>query len=259
MTQIVKTKSQQITTTTKGGQVLSWEIDNKPMLYRGSSIKRSGIPLLFPYANPLKNDIFVKTGKAIPQHGFVRNLDWKTLNLSESSITYYLTNNDLSEEMQEAYPFEFRLELTYDISNANELNYLLKISNLSDNEIPIAPGLHPYFPITHLEKTNLKISNINFEAKKMGWDNKLNGDFFEFKDKTSIVDFGNWQIEIDTNDSEIDFNYLVVWSQNQSYPDHDFVCVEPFTKETDAINKNPILIQPNQSKNIDIKFKYQTK
>jgi galactose mutarotase-like enzyme len=256
----ISTKTQKLTAISMGAQVLSWQVLNptiskfEDVLYTGSSPKRSGIPILFPFANPLDNDIFLQTSQKIGQHGFARNTDWKLQEQTETKLQFSLRSNDISAEMKLAYPFDFVLTLIVDISIENELNYTLEIQNTGNIDLPIAPGLHPYFAVKHNQKASLVIPEIpEFIGNQFDWNRKLNGDFFDFSG-IAHISFPDKTIKIDTRSSELDFQHLVVWSQNQNELDHDFVCFEPFSRFTNAINVNPIVIAPNQKIKAEVIF-----
>lgn len=319
----------------QGGTLLSWVNNGQEIFYQGSSEKRSGVPILFPFANPLKNGIFEKSGLPIGQHGFARNSLWKLVsknikqkplvsstflhnngaeleygqnkanqNLnpnkvnnilletkieenvikSHSSITIQLTNSNISPEMQLAYPYQFTAEIIVDISLPNCLTYTLKVYNTGETNLPIAPGLHPYFPINHAEKAKLEIrketfklgekklgkvklsnsltkpnklkdSEVIFQGKNVNWNEPSSGFFNNFNTEATIL-FPNKKIRITEISPKPDIQNLVVWSQTQTQTENDynFICVEPFTRGTNAINENPIIVSPNKTWEMIVQF-----
>jgi len=113
--------------------------------------------------------------------------------------------------------------------------------------LPIAPGIHPYLSISHADKSKLKIPEIpKFEAINFPWDSKLSGDFYDFKGEVNIS-FPDFVLNISETGLNPDCKYLVVWSQDESQTDYNFVCFEPFYRETNAINTNPILVKSNET------------
>ncbi len=252
---LLKDNHQEIQISSTGAQILSWRVNDQNIFYEGSSYKRSGMPILFPFANPLENNIFVKSKLQIPQHGFARDSEWKMVDKTNTQITFELNQGMISKEMQLAYPYEFNLESIVTISEANCLDYSLKIYNSGNEPLPISPGLHPYFSVNHENKKQINIAEIqDFNAYHFPWDKELSGDFYNFDGKAEIK-FSNQQtILLDTRKSEVDVKYLVLWSQNTNYSDYDFVCIEPFSRETNAINTNPILINPLETKTLNLKL-----
>ena len=235
---------------TFGAQVLSWEsFVNKAwvnILYTGSSSKRSGIPVLFPFANPLENDIFLKTGAKMTQHGFARNSEWNLIEASQEKVILSLNFNDLDQVFKSAFPFPFDLSLEVKLNQNNSIDYTLTLKNLGEFEMPIAPGIHPYFSLDHGDKPSLKIKEIpQFSAQAFPWNTQLFGEFYPFK-KEIRASFPDYDLNISEISQNPDCQFLVIWSQNQTEIDHDFVCLEPFYRQTNALNTNPILVKPGQ-------------
>jgi galactose mutarotase-like enzyme len=233
----------------QGGQLVQWYHDGVGVFYQGSSIRRSGIPILFPFANPLKDGIFQLSGKLIGQHGFGRDSLWQVLERNDSSISLTLTPQNISSEMQIAYPLDFEAVIGLEVLD-NTLKYTLSVKNNSSVDLPIAPGLHPYFPIKHNEKSNLVISGID---NTIDWESESSGYFYDFDGQFELQFPDGRMIEV----AEIGTNYvenIVLWSQTPANSDYDFVCVEPFTRKTNAINDNPILVKPKETWSSTIAF-----
>ena len=247
-----------ITLDLNGGTLISWINSGEEVFYRGTSHRRSGIPILFPFANPLHDGIFKNSGLQIGQHGFARDLVWKLESTQESSISISLSTNDISEEMQLAYPYKFKAIIIIDLKKAAVLQYTLRVENLDLALLPIAPGLHPYFPIKQEEKSKLSISDANnkpiFTGIYTNWDEPSDGIFNNYEGLAKIQFPDGKQIQIAENSKNPDFQNLVVWSQPGSQLDSNFICVEPFTRGTDAINKNPILVEPGKNWEVSLQF-----
>lgn len=228
-----------------GGTVLGWKNKNEEVFYQGSNDKRSGIPILFPFANPLENDIFQLTGLEIPQHGFARKSLWSLRNISDSVLELSLNYKNIDPTWQKAYPFKFDLNIILDISTPNVLSYCMQVQNLDHKNIPIAPGIHPYFPISHINKMNLQIQTINLQ--KIDWETNSDGYFFDFDGEIQAQFPNGKTIKIQEISPEKEFQNIVIWSQNEEKEDFDFVCLEPFTRKSNAINTAPILVRPQEA------------
>ena len=248
----IKSEINEIIVEPDSGQLIQWNHDGAGVFYQGSSIRRSGIPILFPFANPLKDDIFEITGKKIPQHGFGRDFAWQVTDHTHNSLTMTLTQDDISSAMKEAYLYEFEVNILISVSE-NILCYALRVTNKSSQDMPIAPGIHPYFPIAHKDKSKIKIDNLENFKNNIDWETDNNGFFYNFGGTANIHFLDSQQIEIKSNPTD-SFNHIVLWSQTPKNIDHDFVCIEPFTRQTNAINDNPILIEPSQSWQSEIYF-----
>lgn len=253
-----------LTISTEGAQIVSWQIKNpsngeiEDIFYQGSSFKRTGVPILFPFANPLKDNIFQKSGLIINQHGFGRDFSWRPkdfpANGTTNKITFILTQEDISDEFKQAYPFKFQAEIGLKLTEKNSLIYTLKVQNNSEENLPIAPGLHPYFAIKHEFKTQLKILEIpEFQAENFAWNSELGGDFFNLKGQATCV-FPDKTIIIKELSQKPEFENLVIWSQNSTKEDYNFVCLEPFTRKTNAINDSPILVPPEEIWEVQLEF-----
>lgn len=253
-TRTIITNDAQLVASPQGGQIISWKLKHidlagneswHDILYQGSTIKRTGIPILFPFANPLKDDIFDYSGKTMKQHGFARECLWETEELFDS-LAMILTHHDLSPEFRAVYPFEFQTVIHVSIQD-NTLSYELRVANNSLENLPIAPGLHPYFPISHDIKHQLAIDGIpEFVSSDIDWNGELNGDFYSYADFQTELIYEDYTIKLNVSNKsrKPDTRHLVIWSQNTSYPDSDFVCLEPFTRATNALNTDPILVKP---------------
>lgn len=240
----------------------------KEVLYQGSSSKRTGVPILFPFANPLKNDVLDISGGKIGQHGFARNCLWQLDKIENKQVVIKLCQTDLPKEIQTAYPFQFEVKIIVYISKANKLIYKLEVTNHGKANMPIAPGIHPYFPVKHNSKNQLLIfnnlenvsgkpvnpENILFNGKSVDWNQPSSGYFNDFEGQ-AMIDFGdNRAISIQETSGSLDFQNLVIWSQNTQEIDYDFVCIEPFTRKTNAVNDNPILVKPGTTWSVSLEF-----
>ncbi len=240
---------------TNSGQVISWENSGYDILYKGSSDKRSGIPILFPFADPLKNNTLDVTGKKIGQHGFARNTKWKIVEKNHNQITIAISNNDIDQEFKKAYPYKFNCSQNY-LLEAGKLIYTINVHNFGDTKIPIAPGIHPYFNIKHIDKKKININNGEaFKGVDVNWEQENTGHFIDFQEK-NIVDLVDYKVEISELSKNKSFENLVIWSQPDTKEDSDFVCIEPFTRKTNGINNNPIIVNPGGSWEAIIKIKY---
>ena len=100
-------------------------------------------PVLFPVVGmPFEETIRVD-GTAYPmkKHGFARRSLFEVIEAAEDRVTFALTD---SAETRAAYPFAFRLELTYRIEGAT-LWIEAQIANPADTPLPASFGFHPAF------------------------------------------------------------------------------------------------------------------
>jgi galactose mutarotase-like enzyme len=140
---------------------------------------RGGIPILFPICGRLKDDTYWIGNREyhMPQHGLARRLPWRVLSAGVSagagtgagaggpgmSIAadadagadvntgtgteegaFLRLGLESDQETRAFFPFDFRLEFEYRLSG-NELAILQTYHNFSQEQMPLYPGLHPYF------------------------------------------------------------------------------------------------------------------
>jgi galactose mutarotase-like enzyme len=127
----------------QGGYVHSWSIDGAHILYAGKDAKRRGIPLLFPY--------FGKPDPALPQHGFARDMCWRLDISSANFASIVLSNSDISDAARIYYPYPFEVYVDIELSHST-LTYTLRVTNTGLKDMPISPGLHPYWAVPHAQK-----------------------------------------------------------------------------------------------------------
>jgi len=235
----------------EGGYVTSWRVLDsqnvwKDILYTGSQLKRSGIPILFPY--------FGKAAKW-PQHGFGRDCKWKVIEKQELLTTMELRSEDLSDETHEWYPYNFVTRIGVAIGATGDLLYSLEVNNLGKEAMPISPGLHPYWAIPHADKKNIRADGIvGFDATIIDWDQSPPDNRYDFS-KEVVIHFADRKIVIrDVSDIPV-IKHLVVWSQTPLRdPDYDFVCIEPIVGHNYSIDHEPVLVQPGKMWQMCLQF-----
>ncbi len=244
----LKTDTSLLGISEQGGYVTDWEVkDSKgkwiSVLYIGSELKRTGIPILFPYYGPSES--------GMGQHGFGRNLKWKVVSQSENEATLELTDQDLPEETKKLYPHLFKTQISLKLAEYS-FEYSLKVTNLGSDPMPIAPGLHPYWAVDHNKKMNVTLENYpQFDASKIDWDTSPPDIEYQFRNPVRI-NFPDKTITIEDLSDKI--TKLVVWSQPKDAPDHDFICFEPVTRERGSYDKKPIQILPREVWQLSVNF-----
>lgn len=236
----------------QGGYVTSWQITREggtveDVLYVGSQVKRSGVPILFPHFG--RSEVY-------RMHGFGRDSLWEIVEQVQNRVVMQLSDAMIDEAARLEYPYAFVVRISVEIGADNQLMYGLDITNTGNVPMPILPGLHPYWAIPHGQKKSLKIDGINgFDAGKIDWEQQPPDDIYDFSG-TVTVSLPNWTLAIDeVTDGEPKVKNLVVWSQTPVRdPDYDFVCVEPVCGVHYGIEQNPILIEPQQVWSMKLRF-----
>jgi galactose mutarotase-like enzyme len=242
-----------------GAQVISYKMNNKNILHEDSfNNRRSGIPILFPFAGPLKDNIFTLTNTKLTQHGFARDVEWQVYQINETEnyniISFALSNTDLPEIWQNNYPFPFIVMVHYYLSN-NSLDIDLVVMNplQDDLQIPVKPGFHPYFSISLKDKKKIQIKNFQSKINNIDWNIANSAIFFnnekpltfELKDFkiTTATEHKMYKLSDETKEILLELNEkYVVWSEAKT----DYICIEPIAGPFNSINYNPILVQKGQ-------------
>lgn len=245
----LKTPTSRLGISDQGGYVTDWKVKNTSgewvdILYVGTELKRTGIPILFPYYGPSES--------GMGQHGFGRNLKWKVVSSSETTATLELTDQDLSSETKKLYPYQFKTQIILKLYESS-FEYTLTVENNGVTPLPIAPGLHPYWAIDHAKKPEVTLENYpEVDLAKIDWDITPPDIEYLFKNPVTI-NFPNKNITIEDLSDKI--TKLVVWSQPLNAPDHDFICFEPVTLARGSYDVKPILVKKGISFNQQLLFK----
>src|SRR5215471_5518980 len=133
----------------------------------GGNVKRWGLQLMIPNFSRLKEGIFKDKGTTLPIHGFGRNLSWIITAQDTAHLSMQLSSSDVTRP---SYPYEF----TFIASIAVEeemLTYTLVMENRGDEDMPIAPGFHPYFAMAQEDKARLITDGLEgFAANTFDWE-----------------------------------------------------------------------------------------
>lgn len=100
-------------------------------------------PLLFPIVGRLNGDVLRIDGCEYPmkQHGFARRSAFRLVQATASRAVFLLTDD---EETRRQYPFAFRLEVAFTLTNAT-LAIDVTIRNPASVPLPASFGFHPAF------------------------------------------------------------------------------------------------------------------
>jgi galactose mutarotase-like enzyme len=100
-------------------------------------------PVLFPIVGKLKDNRyhFEERSYELPQHGFARDMEFSLL---EHQINYCLFRLQSNEETKKKYPFDFDLEIAYELREAELITHY-RIRNRSKGKMLFSIGAHPGF------------------------------------------------------------------------------------------------------------------
>jgi len=114
---------------------------------RDTDETRGGWPFLFPICGRVMWDgepdrcNLAGAVREMPIHGFGMRLPWTVEEEGPDALTLALED---SEATQAAYPFRFRIGLSYRVE-AGALTARLTVENRGDEPMPYYAGFHPYF------------------------------------------------------------------------------------------------------------------
>lgn len=233
----------------QGGYVTEWKIKNPQgvwmdILYIGTELKRTGIPILFPYYGPSES--------GMGQHGFGRNTLWRLINNAQEGAMLEITEKDLSSEIAKLYPYSFKAQIQIQVHD-HAFTYTLSVQNTASSPLPIAPGLHPYWTVAHDRKKEVVAEHYpEIPLAEINWDKNPPDDEFAFKNPVTIT-FPNYQLIIEDLSEVV--SKLVVWSQPLDAADHDFICFEPVTLPRKSFDSSPILVQSGETWTMKVHFR----
>jgi len=124
-------------------QSLKAKANGDEYIWQGNPDVWSGhSPLLFPVVGRLKNDAFIYEGRKydLGKHGFARKTDFEAKKISESRLIMTLR----SGAHKENYPFEFLLEIDYELTGKS-LKVTHRVTNLDGRTMYFSLGAHPGF------------------------------------------------------------------------------------------------------------------
>ncbi|MCO7176442.1 aldose epimerase [Sporolactobacillus kofuensis] len=258
---------------TRGGMVTAFHVEGEDVLFMNEETLfdtnknvRGGIPVLFPIAGQLTDKSYSWNGITYPManHGLVRTRPWRVISNVHDSVHASLKIAFHSSEVTRAsYPFTFEVELTYTL-HEGILSIDQVVNNRSDQSMPVDPGYHPYFNKKEktLHLTSKATQYLDYNDQKI---KPFTGsiDMTGLKESVVLFDAEETQLAFDFNEDKkvvINqdplFRYTVLWVEG----DQPFVCVEPWTAMTNALNENKeqlLLVKPGEPLNLKMSIQLE--
>jgi galactose mutarotase-like enzyme len=215
---------------------------------------RGGVPVLFPTPGKLANDAWSYKNRsgALKQHGFARNLPWRTADVGGTTATIELASNDATRA---GFPWDFAVEMTF-MLRGTTLRLDHRVSNTGAAPMPFGFGFHPYFYVPDGDKSHVRIET----AASRAFDNVTKQvvpvakpiDLTRDEVDLHLLDHGMTAAALATPAGEVrlrgsaEYTHWVVWT----LAGRDFVCLEPWTAPGDALNKDErlIVLAPGESR-----------
>ncbi len=141
-----------------GGMSAQLTLEGKKLLHlnrqqlQTAPMAAGGMPILFPFAGRTEGDSYLLQGKRyeMPMHGLVKNDVFAVSCVGKEEAVLWLEGSPSWREQY--YPFDFRLEVTYRLCG-NCLAVSIAVTNRSEEPLPHALGLHPFFRATDKKRT----------------------------------------------------------------------------------------------------------
>ena len=124
-------------------QSLKWKETGDEYIWQGNPEVWSGhSPLLFPVVGRLKGDGYVYEGRRydLGKHGFARKTAFEAAQEGGNRLTMTLR----SGAHEESYPFDFTLEVTFELAD-KALRVTHRVTNRDAREMYFSLGAHPGF------------------------------------------------------------------------------------------------------------------
>lgn len=254
-----------------GAELVSFAVDGREYLWQADpAFWGKHAPILFPIVGSLRNDE-AQSAQGLcrmPRHGLARINEHRLVEVAEdgSAVTYEFED---SAETLEAYPYHFRLNMTYAIAGEATLEQTFTVTNTGDADMPFSVGGHPAFnvPAPGAEGESFEDYVIEFERP---WTCEAptiaEGGLLTFDTSTCPVDDASAlpiTHELFANDAIMltdvpggalslrgtksgrgvrvefaDFPYIGVWS---ALGDAPFVALEPWTGHATLTSEDDVL------------------
>lgn len=142
--------------TTTGAEYM-WE--GNPEFWKRTS------PVLFPIVGGLRDGKYLHNGRvySMGQHGFARDMEFTLKSQTNKEIWFTLKSN---EETLEKFPYEFVLELGYELSDSTVI-VKWKVNNPSEHEMYFSIGGHPAFRCPLAEGAKQSDYRLMFDANEV--------------------------------------------------------------------------------------------
>ena len=130
----------------QGAQLMSLALDGAEYLWQGDErFWPRRAPVLFPIVGCLRDGRAVSAQGEVrlARHGVARLYEHAVREVTPTSVTYELSSTD---ETRAAYPFDFRLNMTYAIEDGR-LTQAFEVTNTGRVDLPFTLGGHPAFNV----------------------------------------------------------------------------------------------------------------
>lgn len=147
-----------------GAQLMSLSLAGREYLWQGDARwwpRRA--PILFPIVGSIRPGAASAAGPlAMGRHGIARDRDFTCVHADGSSVVLELASDGLTRE---AFPFDFRLRMTYAVEGASTLCQAFEVTNTGRVELPFTLGGHPAFNVPLCEGERFEDYELRFSRR----------------------------------------------------------------------------------------------
>ncbi len=143
----------------------------QPAFFEDGKPTRSGVPILFPFPNRIRDGRFTWAGREyqLPLndpagknaiHGFACRNAWQVIDQGADARSAWITGEFVGsrDAPLDLWPADYRIAVTYRFGGAN-LEMSAEISNPDQKALPVGLGYHPYFALSVFgdEKAEIRV------------------------------------------------------------------------------------------------------
>jgi aldose 1-epimerase len=238
--------------------------------------KTMGIPLLYPWANRLSRPGYTAAGASVelpapegrygtdpnglPIHGALPgDMVWETQ--ADDAGTLRAVLEWKAPGLRELFPFAHGVECEATVSERG-LTLTTTVHAGADDRVPVAFGYHPYLTLAGSERAGWQVDLG--ATQRLSLDDHMipTGERAPLIHRDFLLDDESWDdglagletpAQFLVSDGEralsVSFETGYDWAQVYAPPGHDYICFEPMTAPTDALNSGEGLtvIDPGES------------
>ena len=183
-------------------------------------------------------------------------------------------DSTIESEKHVGYPFSVKCGIRFRLED-NKLSVITSVTNISEIDIPIGDGWHPYFSLNK-NIDNLELKLPKNKALKLNQEGIPTGDLFEFDAFKNLQKIGKTRLDhafrvskglesvitiihdqtnklkllIEQETGHQKYNYLQIYTP----PDRKSIAIEPMTCAPNAFNNHLGLIMLKRNSTIDLGF-----
>jgi galactose mutarotase-like enzyme len=238
--------------------------------------KTMGIPLLYPWANRLSRPGYAASGASVqlpaaegryptdpaglPIHGALPgDMVWDAQADDEGTLRAVLEWD--APGLRELFPFTHRLEREATVTETG-LTLTTTVHAGADDRVPVAFGYHPYLTLAGSERAGWQVDLGATQRLSLDGHMIPTGERTPLTHRDFLLADGSWDdglagletpAQFLVSDGEralsVSFETGYDWAQVYAPPGHDYICFEPMTAPTDALNSGEGLtvIDPGES------------